>query len=668
MSSRLFFSTSRYFSRVLSKPKPLRPGEETVANYSKQFFPICGIERVGLASSKLGRRELSFITKETVPEALNKAVKERGEKTAQWYFFGNEWRRVSWKEYSEGSESFAKSLRALNVGEGSGVVIQGGNSPEWAVINMGAILSKCIPAPSSTSSSAEANLNMVQCSKAEVLALESTEQLKSYDGIKLENLKCIIVWDRFDKASLFRMKLTAPVYSLEEFLEKGKDLENTRLEDKWKEMKSSDTCSYIFTSGTTGKSKAVELSHDNLLWTAQIAKEILNIDEKDRILSYLPPSHIAPQLLDTWCPLVSGSVVTFAQKDALLGTNLQKNIRDANPTIFFAVPRIWEKMKEGIEERVASMSLSKQLVFKSAQYVGKYKQDGIIHNLFNKNVYQPLKEQLGLGCCSMLISGAAPIDQSTIDFWKSLHVRVFEAYGMSETSGLATFPTDTKRSVGKLLPGIDIKIHRPNHQGEGEICIKGRNISKGYYENPEATKEAFDKDGFLHTGDQGRIEEDGSLFITGRLKELIITQGGKNVSPIPIELRIKEHIGMVSEVIIIGDRRKFLTCLLALRTETNEDGTPSDILIPSVIRKIKSLGGSASTLKEAKDDKKLEAALKKWIQQVNAKSESKEQYIQKHMILSEPLRPGRGLTDNMKLKRSDVLEMFRTEIDFMYKR
>ncbi len=323
------------------------------------------------------------------------------------------------------------------------------------------------------------------------------------------------------------------------------------------------------------------MSHDNFTWTARMANTFLTITREDSFISYLPLSHSAAQMIDVFMPMASGATVYFADRNALKGS-LVSTLREVRPTVIFGVPRVYEKIKEKMIEMGKSAGGVKRVVADWAKRTGLHHnmkaledpgatQNGYAYPIAKKLVFSKVKANLGFDRCRILGAGAAPMPMDALKYFLSLDMPIYECFGMSETSGPQTGnkPGHNKLgTVGPTLTGMKTCIAEPDPDGNGEVLIYGRNVMMGYLFNEEKTKEAIDADGYLHSGDIGTEAADGFIKITGRIKELIITAGGENVPPVLIEDIIKEELPCVSNAMLIGDKRKFLSCLLTLKVGT----------------------------------------------------------------------------------------------------
>jgi long-chain acyl-CoA synthetase len=409
----------------------------------------------------------------------------------------------------------------------------------------------------------------------------------------------------------------------------------------------------IYTSGTTGPPKGVMLSHDNLAWTAAQTVQMFQVESGDTTLSYLPLSHIAEQIFSIHVPASSGGSVYYAESIEKLADNL----REVQPSIFFAVPRVWERFHAGVVAKLDEATGAKAKIANWARgVVGKVtdlrcegkEPTGLLAGQYavaKKLVIDKIKPQLGMTNGRVLGVGAAPISAEILEFFGSLDMIIHEVYGQSEDTG----PSTTNRpgkvrfgSVGPNWPGTEVKI-----ADDGEILVKGRNVFLGYYRDEAETKETL-VDGWLHSGDLGAFDDDGFLWITGRKKDIIITAGGKNVAPRPLEAALKNH-PLVSEVVLIGDRRKFLSALVTLDEETSAAFMEEH-------------GISGAPHESQQIIKELDSA----VEELN-KNFARVEQIKKFTVLARQLSiEGGELTPTLKVKRNKVSEHFAAEIDAMY--
>ncbi|GGG99240.1 hypothetical protein GCM10007420_13820 [Glycocaulis albus] len=410
----------------------------------------------------------------------------------------------------------------------------------------------------------------------------------------------------------------------------------------------------IYTSGTTGPPKAVMLSHGNIAWSASALIEMFGRKKGDRSLSYLPIAHIAEQQASVHNHAAAGGTLWFARSMETLAEDLKA----CRPTIFFGVPRVWEKMAETIQGRLAEATGTKAKMAKwamdTARKVNLAKIDGkpvspllsLQKALAGKLVLSKVKDALGLDKSRMLISGAAPISPEVLRFFAGLDLVIYEGYGQSETSAPSTFnaPGAVRLgSVGKLVPGMQSRVTE-----EGELLVKGPNIFKGYMKNNDATADSFTGDGWMRTGDVVNIDDDGFVFITGRIKDIIITAGGKNITPANLETDLM-NIALVEHAVVVGDAKPYLSALLTL----SADGL-------AAFAKKHGLEG------DIRNHPKVIEALQDGVDQLNTRH-ARVENIRKFAVLPGAFSvEGGELTPTMKVKRKVVIERNREIVESLY--
>ncbi|XP_060788740.1 long-chain-fatty-acid--CoA ligase ACSBG2-like [Neoarius graeffei] len=619
----------------------------------------------------------------TVNQLFTRTVERFGDRLALSWKEGEEWRKMSYKDYYKDCRTAAKSFLKLGLQRYHGVGILGFNSPEWFISDVGAILAGGFAVGIYTTNSPDACQYIAENCQANILVVGNHRQLQKILQIqdKLPHLKAIIQY----KGSLKEKKPN--LYSWEEFMELGRNEPDAPLDDIIASQKPNQCCTLIYTSGTTGQPKGVMLSHDNLTWTAFTATYTANLSESTQevVVSYLPLSHIATQLADIWIMMMVGGATYFAQPNTIKGS-LVNTLREVRPTTFIGVPMIWEKMQEKINAVGAKSSAVRQKVVSWAKDVGlqtnlrKMEQKGagthmpLNYHLARRLVFRKMKKALGLDRCVRCYTAAAPITKDMLEFFFSLDIPLYEVYGMSESTGshCLSLPEASKiTSCGKVIAGCQTKIINPNSDENGEICFWGRHIFMGYLNMAKKTKEALDADGWLHSGDLGKHDEDNFLYITGRIKELIITAGGENICPVPIEDAVKEAIPIISNAMLIGDNRTFLSMLLTIKCKVNsETGAPEDELSPEAVDWCRKLGSSSTRVSEicGGHDHLVLTTIQEGINNMNKRSTSITQCIQKFTILKQDFSIfGGELSPTMKLKRPVVLKMYKEEIESLYK-
>jgi long-subunit acyl-CoA synthetase (AMP-forming) len=589
-----------------------------------------------------------------VHELLRRSVEQRGDAPALRVKRGGAWRTTSWRAYERDARRVAKALVALGVAPGKGVSIIGQNSPEWLLADVGAILAGAVPAGIYTTNSAAQARYITHHCEAKVAFADTPAQVAKFvaEAERLPHLDVVVQMEG-KPARAEEGKLR--ILSWDELLAAGDGVSDADLDARIAAQTPDDVCTLIYTSGTTGDPKAVMISHENLVWTAQIVIDTHGTVPDEVTLSYLPLSHIAEQLLTIHAPMAMGSLVYFAESLEKLGENLA----EVRPTLFLGVPRVWEKIQA---KMVAAGANAKPLQKKIAAWAKRIGLEGglaeqrgepkpLLYPLAKKLVFDKVRARLGLDRARACITSAAPISRDTLDFFLSLGIPILEVYGMSECTGPATFsPIDGFKTgkCGVCLPKpAEVKIAE-----DGEICMRGPHVFKGYLKDPEATKAALDEDGWLHSGDIGTIDADGFLQITDRKKDLLITAGGENIAPQVLEGELKA-IPVVAQAVVIGDRRKYLAALVTLDPER-------------VAREAEACGSPAKSVEQAARCETFRRHLEKQIDGVNAKL-ARVQTIKKFAIIPKEFTiDGGELTPTMKVKRKVVNEKYKVEIEALY--
>eukprot|EP00227_Mantoniella_beaufortii_P011486 CAMPEP_0197602944 /NCGR_PEP_ID=MMETSP1326-20131121/38221_1 /TAXON_ID=1155430 /ORGANISM="Genus nov. species nov., Strain RCC2288" /LENGTH=658 /DNA_ID=CAMNT_0043170385 /DNA_START=73 /DNA_END=2049 /DNA_ORIENTATION=- len=630
------------------------------------------------------------IAPETVMQVFKKCAEHKMSGTKA--LIGCDGKTWTWKQYYDDSMVAAKGFIALGVGRFESVSILGFNSPEWLLSNMGAIAAGGFAAGIYTTNEPPACKFIAEHCSARVIVVDGTKQLDKILAVahELPKLVAIVVYGPDGvKAGVNDGKGEgeAKVYSWDQFMALGADVPDATVAARIADQKAGHCCTLIYTSGTTGNPKAVMISHDNAIFTtrANIAHHPDFVNGALRVVSFLPLSHIAAQIVDIHSPMCYladhglPSEIHFAKPDALRGS-LKETLLKAKPTVFFAVPRVWEKFAEalqavgkkstGVKKMIATWGkgLGKQI--HKASQVGATTTHPIMGFLAKKLVFAKVKGAIGLDETRLCITGAAPITLDTLNYFGSIGIHIVEVYGMSENSG----PQNSGQngyfqagSCGRQMPGVETKIDHlasRDKPGEGEVCFRGRHVMMGYMNSPEKTAESIDEDGWLHSGDVGRIDDVTKMLrITGRIKELIITAGGENIAPVPIEDRLKSLLPAVSNVMMVGDKKKYNTLLVTLRQKPDDnDGFTNDLFGASL-----ELSPASATVTAAKADPKWKAYVEAGLVAYNKEAMSNAQKIQKFIILDVDFSVAGGeLTSTQKLKRNVVMEKCVKVIDAMY--
>ncbi len=586
---------------------------------------------------------------DTIPNKVLQNAVQVGDKPAYYEKRAGTWQATSWSEYGAQVKAAAKALVALGVEPGQVVTIIGFNRPEWIIMDMAAMAVGAVPAGIYTTNSPAECEYILNHSESPILLAEDEGQWKKIAEVReqLPHLRHVVMMRDTPEIG------DDLVMGWDEFMAAGAEIGDDALDARLDGLAMDGLATLIYTSGTTGPPKGVMLSHDNLVWTATQSIGAFSTTSEDVSLSYLPLSHIAEQMFSLHVPAVSGASIYFAESIEALADNL----KEVRPTIFFAVPRVWEKFYAGIQAQLGSATGAKAKIASWAMGVGHKvnvlrtrgeEPTGALalqYKLADRLVFQKVKAAVGLDRCRVPVSGAAPVNGAILEFFAGLDIVIYEVYGQSEGSGPTTVNVPGKTefgSVGPPFPGTEVKI-----ADDGEILLKGRNVFLGYYKDEAATAETL-QDGWLHSGDLGRFDSDGMLHITGRKKDIIITAGGKNIAPKAIEAHIKHH-HLVGEAVVIGDRRKYLTAVISL-----DDEACAAYLAEHGI------SGPAHEADEI--HREIHAAVEAGNQNL-----ARVEQIKKFHILHRQLTIADGeLTPTLKVKRNVVNEHFAEHIEAMY--
>jgi len=563
------------------------------------------------------------------------------------------WVETTWRDYRDKVRLVARAFMKLGLQPHQGVAIIGNNSPEWFIADIAAIFAGGVPAGIYTTSSAEQCQYITDHCDAAIAVVENKTQLAKFLSVReqLPKLKAIVV---IDSEGGQGVDPANGIFAFEALYALGGEVPEAELEARIAAQKTDEMATLIYTSGTTGPPKAVMITHDNMTWTAAITLPLIDMRPGESILSYLPLSHIAEQVVSVHGPMIAGVTVWFAESM----DKLPDNLREVRPHAFLGVPRVWEKIQgkvmaagaqnKGLKKKIATWARGVGLKGGYAEQEGKAKPFG--YGIADKLVFSKVKEKLGLDRSRFQITAAAPISKSTLEFFLSLGIPIYEVYGMSECTGPATVSLPGKYKTAKAgftLPSTELKI-----AADGEICMRGRHVFAGYLKNEESTAETIDSEGWLHSGDIGVIDPDGFLRITDRKKDILITAGGENVAPQVIEGMLK-GIAVVSQAVVLGDRMKFLTALVTLDADR--------FAIDAV-----AAGSPAKTVTEAATCPKFNAWLMQQVEAMNDRL-ARVQTIKKVTILPSELSvEGGELTPTMKVKRKVVNEKYKLEIASMY--
>jgi long-chain acyl-CoA synthetase len=585
---------------------------------------------------------------ETIADLLPLAAARYGDNPAVMYKEeSGDWATRSYAEVEDTVRALALGLIDLGVERGDKVAILANTRPEWTYFDFAALSAGATVVPIYQTNSPEECQYVLENSDAKVVVVEDSEQLA----------KVLEVRDRCPQLQhLIRMTGSGDgAISSEELEARGRDRSAAEWEERWRSVTRDDICTFIYTSGTTGPPKGCVISHGNYRSMLDMVNAVSVIEEEELTYLFLPLAH-SFALLIQFGSFDLGATLAYWERDPM---KIVPNLAEVRPTYFPSVPRIFEKIYTTATANIEKEGGLKKAIFNWAVGIGKKVRDserrgetpGWLlrrqYEIADKQVLSKIRALFG-GRLRLAVTGAAPINPEILRFFNAAGVLVLEGWGMTETSTAATIatPDDYKiGTVGRPFPGCEVKI-----ADDGEILVRGPNVFQGYYKNEKATRETL-VDGWLHTGDIGEIDEDGFVKITGRKKDIIITAGGKNITPANLEAEIKQH-PLVSQCVVIGDRRPYLVALVTLDPEeaasfAEEHGLPAE---PEALA----------------TEEQVRETIERHVEQVNGKFARVEQ-VKKIGILPHDLsQEGGELTPTLKVKRAVVASKYEAEIDALY--
>lgn len=592
----------------------------------------------------------------SIPAIFQNQVLKYGDRTCVSYKKDGSYTDLSWNEMNDMIRKIGLYLVSRGIKKGDKVSIFSGNRYEWWVADQAILGIGAVNVPIYATNSAEEAQYVLSHSDARICFVSTREHLDKVVKVKKRTpkLKEIVVFDAIPQKS-------RAIIQFSEALRIGGAYKDKSVYDKrLKAIKSSELATMIYTSGTTGNPKGVMLSHNNILSNIRQfpAKILEQADDTDVYLSFLPLSHSFERTVGYYIPVAYGAKVAFAEDFS----TIQQNLLEVRPTVMISVPRLYEKIHSGILAKVADAPPVKKALFgwamktaaKNLPYTCEAKpRSGLFairYNLADKIIFSKLRAAIGLDRLKFAGSGGGPLAVSDAEFFLGMGIVILEGFGLSETSPITNvnLPGIIKAgSVGPAVKDTIVKI-----ADGGEILIKGPQIMMGYYKNKEATKEVFNKDKYFRTGDIGMIDEKGRLYITGRIKDIIVTAGGKNISPQNIENSLKTS-RYIEQVAVIGDRRKYLSALVIpafdelkkwakkhdIDFTKNSDLIGSELVMQLIADEIKKYTSTYSQVEQIRKFKLLEA---EWTQQTDE------------------------LTPTLKVKRRVIEKKYADEIESMY--
>ncbi len=575
------------------------------------------------------------------------------------------WQEITWRDYREQVELVAHGLVALGIDPGDRVAIQSENRPEWLFADVGTVAARAMSMGMYPTNPAAEVEYLLRDSGAKVLIAEDQEQVDKALAVKA---RCPdLRWIVYIEPRGIRGYDDPALVWWPDLLDRGREHQAQHpalLDELAARVDEDDVVTLIYTSGTTGPPKGAMLTVRNVNFAIHVLAEgggfFQEPGPRDVTLSYLPLSHVAERIATTWINAHAGTLVHFAESIE----TVQQNLREVQPTLFFAVPRIWEKIHATVEIQMASASLLKRLNYRfwirQAAKIGRtLAERGGTHSFGTRLRYglgyaflfRTLRDRIGLRKCRFAASGAAPIAPEILDWFFGLGVVIHEIYGMTENAAVATSnrPGRVKiGTVGEPQPEIELRID----EATGEVLTRHPGVFKGYWGKPDETAEVLEPDGWLRTGDVGEWVDGTLVQIVDRLKNIIITSGGKNVSPSEIENSLK-FSPFVKEAMVVGDRRAYLVALVGIELDTVGDWAQRHAI-------------AYTTYRDLSEKPEVLRLIQGVIKQTNERF-SRPENIRKFRIIPKELDHEDGeLTATMKVKRSAVEGLLGHLIEDMY--
>ena len=589
----------------------------------------------------------------TVANLFKERVEKTPDKPALRYKDGEVWKTITWQQYSDRVDEFARALMALGVRPKDKVSLIGTNTPEWYVSDMAIMTMGATTVPVYFSNSSDQLIYLLNHSESKVFIVEDITYFQRIDKrlAEIPDLKNVIV-----------IKCDVPeskgfILSFAQFIALQKQVSMEDLRKVREEIKPDDVDTLLYTSGTTGHPKAVMLTNLNSVTAGENVHLTSKMKQQQISCSYLPLSHVGERTTNLFAGLCTGHVTYFISGYE----KFAEYLREIRPTTWLGVPRVWEKLYEGVMGYRATLPEKRKRMIDWALRTGdeynqrKYKKQGISpllgikYALARSLIIKKLLRALGLDRAEIVVTGGAPTHIETLNFFISIGLWMQDVYGQTEGHGTTSFALkgDVRfGSAGKPYPLTEIDI-----ASDGEILVKGDHVSPGYYKDPELTRETF-KDGWLYSGDLGHFDKDGFLWITGRKKDIIITSSAKNITPSKIEALLLDS-PLFEHAVVIGDGRKYLTALFTIGEEALK-----------IFSQDKGL--TKHTREEIIDSDELKTEIERHVELVNTKLSRVEQ-IKRFKILNKPFSPEGGeLTTLLKVKRFIIPEKYAKEIEEMY--
>ena len=571
-------------------------------------------------------------------DVFNARVQASSHRAALRHKDGDHWKVTTWSQWASAAREIAGGLIELGVGPGDRVAILSATRPEWVLCDVGVLTAGAVVVPIYASNLPDQCEYILRDAGAVLAIVEDQKQLEKLLAVRaaVSGVKKVVLMAGAAPAS------SDWVITLDQLRARGARWlagNSKRLDDIAEAIDPTGAATFIYTSGTTGPPKGVIITHANLVFECKAVEDLLEIGEADEQLLFLPLAHSFARVVE-WACIAIGASTAFAQNM----NTLVADMAEVRPTFVAAVPRVFEKAyakiqatfaekrKSPIGRRIIDWALAVGRERSRRQRAGE-RADGLRFGLADKLVFAKVRQTFG-GRIRFFVSGGAPLSAEIAQFFHAAGLLILEGYGLTETTAAGTINRADNYefgTVGTPLPGVEIEI-----APDGEILIRGGNVMQGYWNQPQATAEVIDSDGWFHSGDIGVIEPTGHLRITDRKKDIIVTAGGKNIAPQNLENELKAACPLISQVVVIGDRQKYLVALITLSEEA------------------------------ARDRAGAEAAVRQAVDRQNQKLASYET-IKRFTVLPRDLSEEAGeLTPSLKVKRKVVSDRYKQEIASMY--
>jgi long-chain acyl-CoA synthetase len=599
------------------------------------------------------------MSEQSISRIFLQSTRQYAGSVAYQYKKGNEWIPITYSAVLQQVKGISYGLWKLGMRRGDHIALLSENRPEWALSDFGITTVGMATVTVYPTLIPHQIQYILEHSESRIVFVSSVTQAEKILSIRkaLPKLEKMVVFDGIQS-----LPDEEWIISFQDLIDSGtawQEQSELHFEDEAEATKPDDLLTLIYTSGTTGNPKGVMLTHKNLASNVDAGITALNIQKEDHFLSFLPLSHVLERMAGQFCPFTVGATVSYAENVEQVAANL----KEIHPTVVIAVPRLFEKIYNRVLEGANSGSAVKKLIFNWAVKVGsqvsaKYRQFGkepvgflaFKYAIAKKLVFSKLQEATG-GRMRFFISGGAPLPKEIGEFFDAAGLTILEGFGLTETSPVTNVNLLSRYkfgTVGPVVKDVQVKI-----ADTGEILVKGPNVMKGYFKNPEATVEAIDSDGWFHTGDIGEIDLDGYLRITDRMKNIIVTSGGKNIAPAPLENQFIQS-PFVEQIVIIGDRRNYLTALIVPTFEKLEQIAEGK-------------GIQWKDRRELVSHSEINKEMDQEIKRIQASFARYEQ-IKKFTLLPEIFSIENGeLTPSLKIKRKAVEKKFADLIDQMYR-